>query len=327
MADTIKPVAPVLTAALSQRAVLQWRGASDNVGIAKYEAWDGSTFLATLAPTSRQYTTPALAPGTHALRIVAYDAAGNYANSQPVTITVPSAAAPAPAPPAPTPEPLPPAPSPTGRTLIFEDTFSGTAIDETKWSIYTTAGDHAAEPGVRARSAWTIENGILVCTARNQADGQIVTGGMSMRLDQRGGRWEVRARTDADVTGTMSGVVLLWPKGSQRRSDGEIDFYETLNRVSRRPLFSNVHYGAAAGDLEVGHSYDVDASQWQVMAVDWEPGVALRFYLNGVLLWTVTDPAKMPIGEDHMAIQFDAFDRRTLERPLRMEVDYARVWK
>jgi hypothetical protein len=81
MADTSKPIAPVVTA--SARIVLKWSGARDNIAIARYEAWDGTTFLKALASTTRQYTTPPLSPGRHKLRIVAYDAAGNYANSAP----------------------------------------------------------------------------------------------------------------------------------------------------------------------------------------------------------------------------------------------------
>lgn len=86
MADTSKPVAPVVTA--SAKVVLKWSGARDNVGIAKYEAWDGPRWLKTLASTTRQYTTPELAPGIHKLRIVAYDAAGNYANSLEMTAVI-----------------------------------------------------------------------------------------------------------------------------------------------------------------------------------------------------------------------------------------------
>lgn len=79
-----KPIPPVVTA--SARIVMEWKGARATVpgrSIAKYEAWDGATWLRTLASTTRQYTTPPLSPGRHALRIVAYDTAGELANSLP----------------------------------------------------------------------------------------------------------------------------------------------------------------------------------------------------------------------------------------------------
>ncbi len=326
MADLSKPIAPTVTATLTQRVVLKWSGASDNVGIARYEAWDGDKFLAELKPTTRQYTTPPLPAGTHALRIVAYDAAGNYANSPAVSVTVPATGVPAA--PAPTPAPAPaPAVASRFQRLVFEDTFDGPAVDTAKWYLYTSPGNHAAEPGIRSASAWTIENGRLVCTAKNAPDGQIVTGGMSMRnVTLRGGRWEWRCRTDVDPTRSLSGVVLLWPTGSARRSDGELDIYETGTYASRRPFSSFIHYGGAAGDLQQQVQHDADGAEWHTMAVDWDPGIALRIFRDGALISTITDAAKMPVGADHLCIQFDAFAKRTLPAPLRMEIDYVRVW-
>lgn len=88
MADTTKPVAPTVTVTLGARAQLDWRGASDNVGIDHYKVFDGATFLRQLARTTRRWTTPTLAPGVHSLRVVAYDAAGNYANSKAIRVEV-----------------------------------------------------------------------------------------------------------------------------------------------------------------------------------------------------------------------------------------------
>lgn len=76
---------------MQNRVELTWSGASDNVGIARYEAWDGNTFLKRLDRETRLFTTPPLTPGQHKLRIVAYDAAGNYANSADVEVTILSA--------------------------------------------------------------------------------------------------------------------------------------------------------------------------------------------------------------------------------------------
>ena len=91
MADTTKPTAPTLTGTLD-RPTLKWKGASDNTGIAKYEVWDEhngqQTYLRSLAATTRTYTPGPLTPGEHKLRVVAYDAAGNLANSNTVSVTV-----------------------------------------------------------------------------------------------------------------------------------------------------------------------------------------------------------------------------------------------
>lgn len=92
MADTTKPRPATLTGAMVNRVELNWAGASDNVGVAKYEAWDGDKFLRTLGRDTRTYTTPPLDPGVHKLRIVTYDAAGNPANSNIVEVTIMRAA-------------------------------------------------------------------------------------------------------------------------------------------------------------------------------------------------------------------------------------------
>lgn len=79
-----KPIPPTVTA--SARIVLEWRGARATTpgrSIAKYEVWNGATWLATLASTTRKYTTPPLTAGRHKLRVVAYDTAGELANSLP----------------------------------------------------------------------------------------------------------------------------------------------------------------------------------------------------------------------------------------------------
>lgn len=92
MADTTKPRAATLVGAMVNRVELSWSGASDNVGVARYEAWDngpnGDKFLRTLDRDTRRYTTPPLEPGVHKLRIVTYDAAGNLANSNTVEVTI-----------------------------------------------------------------------------------------------------------------------------------------------------------------------------------------------------------------------------------------------
>ncbi len=88
MADITKPRPPIVTARMQNRVELTWSGASDNVGIAFYEAWDGSVFLKRLERDTRVYTTPPLAAGQHKLRIVAYDAARNLANSNEVEVTI-----------------------------------------------------------------------------------------------------------------------------------------------------------------------------------------------------------------------------------------------
>lgn len=93
--DTTPPTAPVLSATTeATKVVLSWTPSTDNVGVAGY--WvqrDGQTistqYTARTATTSYQDTS--ILPGaTYSYRVVAFDAAGNYAPSNTVSTTIPT---------------------------------------------------------------------------------------------------------------------------------------------------------------------------------------------------------------------------------------------
>jgi hypothetical protein len=216
-----------------------------------------------------------------------------------------------------------PAPNPKGRQLVFEDDFDGNAVNSTNWSLYNSAG-HAGT-GLRRPSAFSTDGqGHLVITAQS-VNGQIVSGGMSNRLNQAYGLYEFRVRTDPDPTGTMSGVVLTWPASGNWPEDGENDIYETGARAnSRDPFGSFVHYGQR--NSQRSFVQNADATQWHTMAMDWSP-TAIKVYRDGVLVWTLTDPGAIPHVAHHLCIQLDALAKRQLATPVRMYVDYVRIYK
>lgn len=312
--------APVLRGTAGDGLIdLSWTLAS---GTPKFfEVWINDRWVTQVAAGDRSWRKTGLPNGTAlVVRVVVYDGVG-YRNSNNVSLTPTAAGAVVVS------EPPPPIVSRYNTPVLDEDWLHG--IDPQRWSIYTTPGDHADEPGVRAASAWTTANGLLVCTARNQADGQIVTGGMSHRMDLRGGRWEFRIRTDADPTQSLSGVGLLWPqKDGDRfasRAEGEFDVYETERGLTRRPFRSFLHFGYPQ-DLQQGWTHDADASEWHTMTVDWEPDAPrMRVFRDDILVATITDPARMPRRGEHLAFQLDAFERRALLAPVRMEVGRVRV--
>jgi hypothetical protein len=85
--DTTKPSSPVLSATAGDRQVtLAWTAATDNVAVARYEVWQDDAWVAGLAASARSYAVAGLAAGAaHSFRVVAYDAAANFANSNTVT--------------------------------------------------------------------------------------------------------------------------------------------------------------------------------------------------------------------------------------------------
>jgi hypothetical protein len=211
----------------------------------------------------------------------------------------------------------------SGRTLVFDDEFNGTTLDTTRWTPYYSAGNGGH--GLRRPSAFTLDgNGNLVVTAR-MVDGQIVSGGMSARQNYTYGYFEFRVKTEIDPTGTMNGVVLTWPQSGNWPTDGELDVYETGNNASTRtPFHSFVHYTSSNKQYYFTHL--ADAAQWHVIAMDWTAS-ALKIYRDGMLVWTLTDAAAIPDVAHHLCIQLDAMVTRTLTQPVRMYVDYVRIWK
>jgi hypothetical protein len=218
---------------------------------------------------------------------------------------------------------LPSPPNANGRQLVFQDDFNGNALNAAAWSAYNSAG-HAGN-GLRRPSAFTVDGqGHLVVTAQN-IDGQIVSGGMANRVNQTYGLYEFRVRTDPDPTGTMSGVVLTWPESGRWPEDGENDIYETGARPGTRdPFGSFVHFGRS--NDQRFHLHDANGAQWHTMAMDWSQ-YAIKIYRDGDLVWKITDPAAIPHVAHHLCIQLDAFANRQLTAPVRMYVDWVRIYR
>jgi hypothetical protein len=216
-----------------------------------------------------------------------------------------------------------PIPNPNGRKLVFQDDFDGNAVNTANWSLYNSPGHNGN--GLRRPSAFSTDGqGHLVITAQTTG-GKIVSGGMASRLNQTYGLYEFRVRTDPDPTGTMSGVVLTWPQSGRWPQDGENDIYETGTRANTRsPFNSFVHFGKQNSQRWFRHH--ADGAQWHTMAMDWSPG-AIKVYRDGVLDWTMTDRKAIPHVAHHLCVQLDAFANRQLTTPVRMYVDWVRIYQ
>jgi len=212
---------------------------------------------------------------------------------------------------------------PAVRNLIFADEFNGTTLDTAAWSVYNSPG-HAGN-GLRRPSAFSLDGqGNLVVTAQ-MVNGTIVSGGMSNRLQFTYGRVEFRVKTEPDPTGTMNANVLTWPQKQQSPEFTETNMYETGPHVDNRRRFNSyVHFGTANWQKWTTHY--VDPSQWRTVAMEWYPGL-LEIYIDGVFAWSVSDRAAIPDVLHHLCIQLDAMATRTLTQPVRMYVDYVRVYQ
>ena len=214
--------------------------------------------------------------------------------------------------------------SPAARALVFADAFDGSALDVDAWRTYHSPGHDGY--GLRRPSAVSLDGrGHLVITGKMQ-NGRIVSGGLAHRRDFTYGRVEFRVRTEVDPTGTMSGVVLTWPKEQWSPEYTENDMYETGPRANNRSVFDTfIHFGDTVS-TQVFVTHDVDPSQWHTIAMEWYPNL-LEVYVDGALGFSVSDPAMIPDILHHVVIQLDARADRRLERPVRMFVDYVRVYQ
>jgi hypothetical protein len=274
-------------------------------------AHDGASFRRCSSPIAYK----SLAAGSHRFRIRAANRHGTTTIETATTVFRRDKAPSAPGPTPPNAE--------AGRRLVFEDNFDGTRLNTANWIPYNSAGNGGN--GLRRDSAIQLDgSGNLVITA-NSVNGQPVSGGMSTQRSYTYGWFEFRVRTEPDPTGTMSGVVLTWPQSGRWPDDGENDIYETgADLGMRSPFYSYVHYGAANHQYVFRH--DADAAQWHTMAMDWRTG-AIRFYRDGALAATLTDASAIPDVAHVLCIQLDAMATRQLTAPVRMFVDYVRIYE
>jgi beta-glucanase (GH16 family) len=212
---------------------------------------------------------------------------------------------------------------PKHRTLVFQDNFNGTRLDSRRWDAYFSPGHDGN--GLRRPSAISLNGkGLLVVTARMRG-GQVVSGGMAATRGFTYGQFEARVRTEPDPSGTTSGVILTWPNSGNWPVDGENDIYETgARRGTRRPFNSYIHYGA--DNKQFAFTHRADGTRWHTLTMDWSAS-AIRIYRDHALVGTVTDRDAIPDVPHHLTIQLDAMNDNKLVKPVRMYVDYVRIWR
>jgi hypothetical protein len=98
---------PVTAVASSDGVELSWPAASDDIGVAGYRIYRGSTQVATTT-SALTWTDAVVTPGnTYTYRVAAFDAAGHASTSASVSVTVPTPAATTTTDPGPSTDPLP----------------------------------------------------------------------------------------------------------------------------------------------------------------------------------------------------------------------------
>jgi beta-glucanase (GH16 family) len=307
---------PAQTGASS--AVLRFAATTKNIACSR----DGSAFqrcaspmtFSGLSPRAHRFTIRAGKRRTSSVSVTS-DVLAQPVAPQPVAAQPPASSTP--------PGPQPDVPGAAGRQLLFEDDFDGTQLDTASWSAYNGSG--YGGHGLRRPSAVSLDGqGDLVISAQT-IDGTVTSGGMANRLNRAYGLYVFRVRTDPDPTRNMSGAVLTWPQSGVWPQDGENDIYETGTYYPRDPFYSFIHFGSTA---TTQHSFKqfADANDWHTMAMDWSES-AIKIYRDGALVWTMTDPAAIAHVPHHLCIQLDALGSGQLTGPVRMYVDWVRIYQ
>ena len=220
--------------------------------------------------------------------------------------------------------PVPPPPSSEVKNwkLVFEENFDGTTEELLKeWYMYDGPGHD--KNGLRSPEAFSIEDGLLVITARMKDDTTIVSGGIAHRQNYTYGKFEFRVRTEADPSKVTSGVVLTWPKSEKWPIDGENDIYETGTSDSRFPFYTFIHYGADNRQHHFIH--EADGKEWQIMAMEWDEE-AIKIYRNGRIVYKLIETVAIPKVPHHICLQLDAF-KKEMTGTVKMYVDWVKIYQ
>jgi beta-glucanase (GH16 family) len=212
------------------------------------------------------------------------------------------------------------------------DNFDGTSVDTgiQGWTVY----DYPNANFPRVAKNFGVQDGEMqLHGSYNRSSGEILGSGVSSKVGQKYGRWEVRMRVEKGRG--FSAASLLWPVDDNWPTDGEVDLFE-IPHGDRQDIFQTIHNGVRDNTGE--NKVLMDATQWHTYAVEWTP-TRLVYYVDNKAQWTVTKALLVPkTGDLNLTLQMDPGTRdqcgHWFECPnsstpdiTTMHVDYVKIWK
>ena len=215
----------------------------------------------------------------------------------------------------------------TSQQMIFDDQFSGTSLDTTKWNTYLGAQGIVWNDRGRLASPYSgpntftnqaaamfgpsqvnVQNGLTLTAQRNTnaysgtypwLSGAVTTEG-KFTLPTTG--WYVQAKIKVpDMTEGMWPSMWFLPSKSGTPFN-EIDFVqggfiEGGGIVNQSPLATGYFPSGQSkpiGETNPDLGFDATA-RYHVYGIEWKPGVGIKGFVDGKLVWTVTQ-AQVPGG-------------------------------
>ena len=232
-------------------------------------------------------------------------------------------------------------------SCTFDDEFSGTRLDRTKWAVNTDyfatggqSGDHACylnDPSVVSVSGGALHLSVrTVATpvscmglpATNYVAGSVSTYHL---FSQEYGRVEIRARDAVEPTGAVNATYWMWPDDRYTAinwpTTGEMDIAQNYS-VDGANTYPFLHYST---DQWLWGSTVAQCAaprgQWNTYDLQWD-STQVNIYVNGQLCLhnESGDPA---FNERYIVALTQALDTPTSGTvfPVTSDIDYVRVWK
>ena len=114
-----------------------------------------------------------------------------------------------------------------------------------------------------------------------------------------GGRFSVRFKSDGKAEG-YGAAFILWPN-SENWSEGEIDFPE--GELTSSTNLNQHRVGNNPGEKSLMVENVSNWTDWHTATIDWIPGKAIYYYMDGKLVAQETNPANVPTTPHKWIVQ------------------------
>ena len=185
-------------------------------------------------------------------------------------------------------------PNPTGPsgtwTLVFEDEFSGTSLDTTRWVSLNGYAINGVSTCLGASANVTVTGGNLVLSLASSTSGAYISSNPADGAGANGWALPVGGCVEARIysPGPSASVAYNWggifASGQSWPTNGEIDFWETLGSPSL-----NYHWEGSGGNEQSGPYFPSGGwcNGWHVTTIV-RNATNVQYWWDGVLVQTYT---------------------------------------